>query len=272
MLEMDDLDKRLLNHIQGEFPMNTRPYAALGEALEVSEDEIIARMRRLKEAEVIRQVSAIFDTRTLGYQSSLVAMKVAPERLNAAAQVVNLHPGVSHNYKRNHAYNMWFTIALPKRSDLQGTLDRLHELTGAESTRYLPTLRLYKIGVRMDMTGDEGLMSAEGGILPKYTQEDRNRAMLYHINQDDVQVIRALQEDLAIEPEPFAAPAAGIGLTQEQLLAHGKHLNEVGILRRFAAILFHRKAGFAANAMGVWIVPEDRLHETGEFMARFNAV
>src|SRR5437879_1484102 len=116
MLELDDLDKRLLNHVQGEFPMAVRPFMALGEALGISETEVIRRVQRLKEAEAIRQVSAIFDTRSLGYQSSLVAMRLAPERLNAAAEIINSHPGVSHNYKRNNAFNLWFTIALPQHS------------------------------------------------------------------------------------------------------------------------------------------------------------
>lgn len=272
MITMDELDKRLLNHIQGEFPMAVRPFAALGESLGIPEDEALERTRRLKEAGAIRQISAIFDTRALGYQSSLVAMRVPPKQLNAAAAVINSHPGVSHNYKRNNAYNLWFTIALPQRSDLQATLDRLHELAGAESTRYLPTLKLFKIGVRMDLTGEEGLMSPQNSTLAKYTQEDRDRAMRYQVTERDIVAVRALQEDLPMELEPYAAPAAAMGVSQEELLAEGHRLQSVNIMRRFAAILYHRKTGFTANAMGVWAVPPEDVEAVGALMAQFNAV
>src|SRR5690606_28757461 len=116
---------------------------------------------------------------------------------------------------------------LPQRSDLQATLDRLHELAGAESTRYLPTLKLFKIGVRMDLTGQEGLMSPDSSTLAKYTQDDRDRAMRYEITARDITAIRALQEDLPLELEPFAAPAAAMGVSQEYLLSEGHRLQGV---------------------------------------------
>ena len=106
---------------------------------------------------MLRQVSPIFDTKALGYTSSLVAMRVSEDKLAAAAEVVNAHPGVSHNYRRTHEFNMWFTIAVPAGSDLQAHVDALHALAGAESTRMLPTLRLFKIGVTLDMTGERAI-------------------------------------------------------------------------------------------------------------------
>ncbi|MBI4497824.1 MAG: Lrp/AsnC family transcriptional regulator [Chloroflexi bacterium] len=268
MLELDDLDKRLLNTIQAEFPMEPRPFRVLGEALGASEDEVLRRIVRLKDAEIIRQLSAIFDTRSLGYQSSLVAMNVDPAQVNEAAEVINTHPGVSHNYKRNHAFNLWFTIALPPASSLEGTVQRLHELAGANSTRLLPTLRLFKIGVKLDMTGEDGLVG--GG--PSYTHETREKAKEYPITSRDIDVIRALQEDLPVVPEPFAEAAAQIGMTVPALLDWGKQLQAAGHLRRFAAILYHRRAGFSANAMGVWKVPGERALEVGAMMGTFNPV
>ena len=115
-----------------------------------------------------------FDTRSLGYASSLVAAKIAPEQLDAAVSVINSHPGVSHNYLRNHEFNLWYTIAVPPTSKLglENTVDLLHRLSGAESTRLLPTLRLFKIGVRFDVEGDAkpGDQSA-----PAYTEANRRR-------------------------------------------------------------------------------------------------
>ena len=102
---------------------------------------------------MLRQLSAIFDTRALGYTSALVAAKVDPDHIDEAAAIISEHPGVSHNYKRNHAYNLWYTLAVPPGELLDEHLDVLHRESGALVTRKLPTLKLYKIGVKLDMTG-----------------------------------------------------------------------------------------------------------------------
>src|SRR6185436_14122193 len=140
--EMDETSQRLLNEMQDRFPLVTEPFAALGERIGISEDDVIARVAAMRESGVLRQVSPIFYTKALGYATSLVAMRVPEDRLKDAAEIVNAHPGVSHNYRRTHAFNMWFTIAVPAGSDLQAHVDALHAAAGAESTRMLPTLRL----------------------------------------------------------------------------------------------------------------------------------
>ena len=151
--ELDDTDRELLNAVQWDFPLEPRPYAALGERLGISEPEVRERIAKVKSAGVLRQLSAIFDTRALGYSSALVAAKIDPEHVDEAAEIVSRHPGVSHNYKRNHAYNLWYTIAVPPGEELADHVDALHRESGAIVTRRLPTLRLYKIGVKLDMTG-----------------------------------------------------------------------------------------------------------------------
>src|SRR5262245_53726225 len=158
----DDLDKALLTEVQKAFPVGHRPFQQLGEKLGISEQECLERVSRLKATKVIRQLSAIFDTRALGYQSTLAAMRVDPERCDETAEVVNQHPGVSHNYKRNDPFNIWFTVAVPPSDSLEQVVKILHRLAKAEETIILPTLRLYKIGVKLDLTGREApLESAE---------------------------------------------------------------------------------------------------------------
>ena len=144
---LDDVDRKLLNLMQGSFPIATRPYRHVAELGGIDEGEVMSRVQRLLDKRIIRQVTPIFDTRALGYSSMLVAAKVDPEHPHRAAQVINEHPGVSHNYLRNHEFNLWFTIATEPDSmlGLQGTLDVLAEAAGAESVRQLPTLRLFKI-------------------------------------------------------------------------------------------------------------------------------
>ncbi len=264
----DDTDQVLLNALQAGIPMVRRPFAAVGERIGLGEDEVIARTRRLEDAAIVRQVSAIFDTRALGYESSLVAASYPDERLFAAAKVVSGHPGVSHNYRRTHHFNLWFTVAVEPgaRLGLEETVEVLARETDAVSMRLLPTLKLFKINVQLDMTGasDAGAKTEQkppprrgDGVLP--TDEDRR-------------YILVLQQDLPIEPTPFDAWAEAAGMGTDELLAAGERFVERSYMRRFAAVLNHRKAGFGANGMAVWRVPEERVEELGPQMAAYRAV
>ncbi|MGI0041994.1 MAG: Lrp/AsnC family transcriptional regulator, partial [Nitrosopumilaceae archaeon] len=152
---MDALDKEILNEIQWTFPLLPQPYEEMAEKFKISDDEMMQRLVALKKIGVIRQLSAIFDTRKLGYKSALIAMSIEPEKLDYVANQVNKHPGVSHNYERNHEYNLWFTLAVPPGSDLKTEVDRFSKLSGIKKTRLLPTIKLFKIGVKLDMVEDE---------------------------------------------------------------------------------------------------------------------
>src|SRR5688500_3346113 len=112
MQDNDQRDRELLGALQGEIPIVSTPYAVVGQLIDMSEKEVIKRTERLKRDGIIRQISAHFDTRSLGYRSCLVAARVRPERIDDAAAVVSAHPGVSQNYRRNNDFNLWFTIAV----------------------------------------------------------------------------------------------------------------------------------------------------------------
>ena len=265
---LDDLDKRLLNLMQGSFPLEPRPFLRVAELAEVSEDEVLRRVDRLIGDRIIRQVTPIFDTRVLGYSSMLVAAKVDAENPHRAAKIVNSHPGVSHNYLRNHDFNMWFTIATEPDSKLglQGTLDVLQELTGAESVRQLPTIKLFKI--RMDLEMEKGTKDlAAMGVAQDPIEPDPIEP-----TELDVAVIRALQGDMPVVSEPYAPAAAEVGISQDELLAQLESMRDRKALRRVAAILYHRRAGFSANGMGVWAVPEERIMEVAPLMASFRGI
>jgi DNA-binding Lrp family transcriptional regulator len=265
---LDDLDRRLLNLLQGSFPLEPRPFLRVAELAEVGEDEVLSRTQRLLDERIIRQVTPIFDTRALGYKSMLVAAKIDPDNPHRAAKVVNAHPGVSHNYLRNHDFNLWFTIATEPDSKLglDGTLEVLAAEAGAESIRQLPTLTLFKIRMDLEMQGGTGdLASAVEAVPPAETEPQP-------YDDFDVAVIRELQGDMPVVPEPYAPAAAALGIAQEQLLAHLEGMKERKLLRRVAAILFHRRAGFSANGMGVWKVPDDQIMDIGPRMAAFRGI
>ena len=265
---LDDLDRKLLNLLQGRFPLEPRPFLRVAELAEVPEAEVLTRTQRLLDERIIRQVTPIFDTRVLGYRSMLVAARIDPEHPWRAARIVNSHPGVSHNYLRNHDFNMWFTIAVEpgSRLGLEGTLDVLAELTGAESVRQLPTIRLFKIRMDLEMEGGTDALASAG------VAEDYEEPEAIELSELDYAVIRTLQGDLPVVPEPYAPAAAELGIDQKSLLEHLESMKERRALRRVAAILFHRRAGFSANGMGVWKVPDDRILEIGPAMAAFRGI
>jgi siroheme decarboxylase len=266
---LEDSERRLLNLLQGSFPLSPRPFAAVGALAGMTEAEVISRTRQLLADRIIRQLTPIYDTRALGYTSMLVAAKVDPEVPWRAARAINSHPGVSHNYLRNHEFNMWFTVAVAEDSRLgmDGTLAVLQQLSGAESIRQLPTLKLFKIRMDLEMEGGtEKLTGAAADAIAPAPIEKRP------FDEFDRVVIRATQGDLPLRTRPYAPAAAALRVSEEQLLEHMRGMVERGLLRRVAAILFHRRAGFSANGMGVWQVPADRIADVGPRMAAFRGI
>ena len=267
-IPLDETDKRLMNLLQSSFPLDPEPFALVAAQAELALDDVLARTRRLLENRIIREITPIFDTRALGYESMLVAAKVDAEHPQRAAAAVNSHPGVPHNYLRTHEFNLWFTIATPPDSELglAGTLDVLMRETGAESMRQLPTLTLFKINMNLEMEkGTEALASAVEAAPPRELE-----AQPY--DERDVAVIRALQGPMEPVERPYDEAAAEVGMSVEALLEHLRGMVERKLLRRVAAILFHRRAGFSANGMGVWKVPEAEIMETGRRMASFRGI
>jgi DNA-binding Lrp family transcriptional regulator len=266
---LDDNDRKLMNLLQSSFPLIPEPFTAVAEEAGLELDDVLARTRRLLDERIIRELTPIFDTRALGYESMLVAAKVDADNPHRAAKIINAHPGVSHNYLRDHEFNLWFTIATPPDSKLglDGTVAKLQELTGAESIRQLPTLTLFKINMNLEMEkGTDALASPAGEAAAPRELEPVD------YDETDINVIRAIQGQMEPTERPFDAPAERAGMDVDSYLEHLEGMQERGILRRVAAILFHRRAGFSANGMGVWRVPEDRIREVGVQMASVRGI
>ncbi|MDQ3884825.1 MAG: Lrp/AsnC family transcriptional regulator [Thermoproteota archaeon] len=265
--QLDIIDKKILNDIQWVFPLSDRPYLEIAKRHDTSEEDVMRRIAVMKETGIIRQINAIFDTRRLGYKSALIAFAVKPDRLDYVAEKVNEHPGVSHNYERNHEYNMWFTLAVPPGSDIKQDLDRMASFEGVIKYRVLPTLKLYKIGVRLDMVNND-----PDKPKPMDKAKQQLNSEKAEITENDRKFIRELQKDLAVVPEPFKELASNLEITTAQLFAKAAEYENTGIMRRFAAILRHREAGFVANGMVVWHVPDNKIDEVGFKLAAFPQV
>jgi DNA-binding Lrp family transcriptional regulator len=267
-IPLDETDKRLMNLLQSRFPLDPEPFAAVAGEADLELDDVLARTQRLLDGRIIREITPIFDTRALGYDSMLVAAKVDSENPQRAARMVNAHPGVSHNYLRTHDFNLWFTIATPPDSKLglKGSIDALMEETGAISMRELPTLVLFKINMNLEMEGGTEALEAAVEAAPPRELE----AQPY--DATDEAIIKALQGPMKAVERPYDEAAAELDMNTDELLEHLRGMVDRKILRRVAAILYHRRAGFSANGMGVWKVPEDQILEVGGIMAATRGV
>jgi DNA-binding Lrp family transcriptional regulator len=265
---LDETDRKLLNLMQGSFALTERPFAHVAGLAGIPEADVMARVKRLLDKRIIRELTPIFDTRALGYSSMLVAAKVDPANPHRAAQLINSHPGVTHNYLRNHDFNLWFTLAVEPdtKLGLDGTLDVMAAKTGAESIRQLPTLRLFKIRMDLEMEGGTDALSTAGEAVEPMELDP------IEVTDEDIAVIRATQGPMEVRSDAYAPAAEKLGVGVDEVLARLESLRERGGLRRVAAILYHRRAGFSANGMGVWAVPADEILETGKHMAAFRGI
>ncbi|MGD0768786.1 MAG: Lrp/AsnC family transcriptional regulator [Tepidisphaeraceae bacterium] len=269
-----DVDGQLLAAVQEQVPLSPRPFADIARNLDLPESLVLDRLGALRTGphNVIRQIGAIFDSASLGYQSTLVAAKVPEHRLDAAAAAINEHPGVSHNYRRDHEYNLWYTLAVPpdSRLGLQATAQILHQRSAAIATRLLPTLKMYKIGVKLDL--DRGASDLPHSPAEKIAPTPVAHLPAIALSQREIEFVLVLQRDLPIVQRPFDGWARELGVTVDELLDAAEQFRLRRIMRRFSAVLRHRQLGFDANAMGVWIVPPLRQDEFGALAAGFSQV
>ena len=246
------------------------PFAVLGERLGIAEPEVRDRVAKVKDAGVLRQLSAIFDTRALGYTSALVAAKVDPDHIDEAAAVDQRAPGRQPQLQAQPRRTTSGTRSRCRRAtSLDEHIDVLHRESGALVTRKLPTLKLYKIGVKLDMTGKTAA-NAKTEVLEHERPERKAEMPAPDLSDLELATIRVVQHDLPNVERPFAAYGEQIGSASTEQTTCSTTLRsfkERKLMRRFAAVMNHRSAGFKANAMGVWAVPDDRLDEIGPQMA-----
>ncbi|MDZ4655346.1 MAG: Lrp/AsnC family transcriptional regulator [Coriobacteriia bacterium] len=270
-LELTDLDRRVISTIQAAFPIKARPYAVLAEEFGSTGADVLASVKRMKAEGVIRRIGAMFDSHRLGYCSTLCAIAVPEERIEEVATLIGEYHNVTHNYEREDRYNIWFTLIAPSRARIQMILDEIVERTGIDDILDLPAVRLFKIKVDFDLTGDrEQRTEAPPTIKPAEVEP-------VHLNREEKALARLLQTDLPLVECPFAEIArtlfeCGYDVDEPWVLERTSGWVDARVIRRFGAAIKHQRTGFSANAMGVWSCPEERVEEIGPIMASFKEV
>lgn len=267
-LNLSEIEKKVLNHIQKEFPLVPRPFKELANMFSLAEEQVMECIKKLKSQNIIRQISGIFSTPNLGYKSCLVAFKVPEENVETIAMRINQHPGVSHNYLRNYEYNLWFTFALhPLMSDLLETVRQLAKSVNVQDFLFLPVVKMFKIKVEFDMGEGESKSEDEKTYLPASLISG-----VATLTEHEIRFIQIMQEDIPVIKEPFLPIAKELNLTQQQLFDITYNFLNRGLLKRYAALLDHYKAGFNANLMVVWKIQEQRIEEIGKIISEIKEI
>lgn len=248
----EEQSNRLAKIIQGGVPLVERPFAQIAIDLGCCEEDVLAQLHRWRDAKLLREISAVLEGSVLGYDSALVAGVVPSDRLDEVAEIVNAHPTVTHNYLRNHAYNLWFTIAVPHEMGLERTLEILAAEAGVEAFLPLRRSHTFKIGVNFDLKNRAN--STERVELSSPSPRNFSDA--------EIRILRALQVPIAYVAEPFAELAEHAGVSQSALLDFAK-ANLGGAVRKYVATFHHRRLGVRGNGMAVYQVPELNIEAKG---------
>ncbi|ADY55712.1 transcriptional regulator, AsnC family [Syntrophobotulus glycolicus DSM 8271] len=269
---MDAVDRAILNMIQESFPADSRPYRTIGSKTGLSEGAAFQRIEQLKHREMIRRLGGIFDSAKLGYVSTLCAARAPEDKIPALAELMGGITEITHSYLRRHHYNLWFTIIACSRQRLEQILNEIKAVLGSEETYSLPAQRVFKVKVCLNFPGGEQTGESRAASIPfTAAAPDRETGEApfsgLSVSEEEKALIRLLQGNLPSTPTPFAELAKALNSTEEEVLAQVDSFRRRGILRRLAAVLYHQKAGFTSNIMGVWRVPEVLVPETGRRMA-----
>lgn len=251
----DSIKRELLKIIQKEFPLEERPFLKIAQKLNIGENEVIEILRDLQKNKIIRQISAIFNPWFFGHQSALFAFEVPLKRIKEVASIINRHPGVTHNYLRNHKYNLWFILVSPPERNLLEEVKKLASICKIKKYLYLPALRIFKISTvfEEDFTNFE---------------KEESIKITYNFTEWDKILVKKLQEPLALVENPFKEIANSLGIDQKELFSWIKKMKQKGGLRRFGALLKHDKVGFKTNVMIAWEIEKEKIDSLIEKLSK----
>ena len=246
----------LARAIQEGVPFLPQPWEEIGRNLGLGPRHVLDQLRSWKDEGKLREISAVLEGSLLGYESALCTAVVPEEDVSRVAAVVSEHPTVSHNYLRDHLYNLWFTIAVPHTMGLDRTLSHLAVRAGLSGIYALRRTRTFKIGINFDLITQKSLT--------EITPATNASALLP--TPDEVLLLRALQIPLPLTDRPFVELARSAGVVEDEILAFGRrHLG--GVIRRYMAAFRQQRVGVRGNVLVAWYVAEDQLEETGASLA-----
>ncbi len=264
-ISLTKFQKRLCNVLQEDLPICWQPFDDLAKYLDTDEKTLLNQIEQLKNLGVVRRFRALINYRALGMKSTLVAAHVPAESLQAVTEAVNALETVSHNYLRQHHYNMWFTLQARSTQKIDLVLSDLSGRFGIDFYS-LPVEHFFKLDVRFDALDET---SAAAGFLQNVNQPSSYETV--ELNENQKRILLGLQEELCLTSQPFDFMCGDV-LVPEDVLRIINELIDSGVVRRIAAVVNHRKLGYTANVMFAGQVPQNRVAWVGEQLAAFPIV
>lgn len=262
MQNLTQLQKQLCTILQKGLQVCERPFDKIADELGENVENVLEQIRQLKSEGIIRRFRAIINHRALGKSGTLVTAHVPDEKLNEVTESINSLPDVSHNYLREHFFNLWFTLQAQSNSEIEQILKDLRERFAIEF-HSLPVVRTFKLNVRFDITDNKKDTQNKAVSKPK------NETVL--LNEDEKTILSKLQNELEITETPFYF-LSNEKLSIEDALRIIQNLIEKGVIRRIAAVIDYRQVGFTANALFACEVPQEKIIEAGKKLARSELV
>jgi DNA-binding Lrp family transcriptional regulator len=263
-MRLTDFDKRLCNILQTGLPLARRPYDIIAQILKSSETKVLNRTRKLIKLGVIRRMGVSINWRAIGKESTLVAAHIEPKNLEMVVRAVNKLKGVSHNYLREHYFNLWFTLRTESRREIEKILKNLSKRFGVEF-HSLPVKREFKLDVRFDAR------SQGRRLLPEDRRRRTEDGRRSKIGEIDKRILEKLEGGLKVVKLPFDRISKDDFEVYDALIHIGEMMQE-GIIRRLGAMVNHHKLGFTANAMFVCKIDKGRVVEVGKRLAELPMV
>jgi DNA-binding Lrp family transcriptional regulator len=239
----DTFEFRLLNEFQRDFPLCPAPFAELAARLGVAEKAVLGCLEKLRREGKISRVGAVFAPKRIG-ASTLAAMAVAPDHLEAVAAAVNRFPEVNHNYEREHRYNLWFVVTAASEGRLQATLGAIEKAAG-HPLLALPLLEEFHIDLGFSLQGEK--QKSVAAARPVHPAAP--------IGESERRLVSVLQEGLPFFIRPFALIAERIGASESDVLIRIRRWLDEGDIKRFGVVVRHHELGYTANAMLVHDFP-----------------
>jgi len=263
----DNLDAELVTLLQRGIPLEKRPFKLIGGELGLTGEEMLSCAQSLLDEGTARRFGAVFDSRSLGYNSTLCAVDVPEEDIENAAGILTPDPGVTHCYQRDGDPNLWFTVTAPAGS-FDVKLDAMAKALAPYELLDLPAIRRFKV---------EAVFDVRGSGQSSDTQEQRQSAPkgcdpVVPLTEHERRVVRGLQGNVPLSIDPFRELASELDCDHGELLLLLKHWKQAGVLRRVGLIMRHRELGFVANSMCVWRVEEGEVEKAGYTMAAHREV
>jgi len=260
---MDELSRHFINQFQGGFPLEEQPFASIAAELDTDETSLLSTIQGLLADGVLSRFGPLYDAVRMGGGLTLAALCVPERDFDRVAEQVNSLPEIAHNYRREHALNMWFVIATERPEAVQQTIDKIESCTRLPVYNF-PKLQEFYVGLWL-------LLDAQGGVTTRSFEMSTQKTVVV-LDELDRSIIQASQSGLPLVSEPFGEVAKQAGCDATTVITRLCRMIDSGVIRRIGAVPNHYRLGLKSNGMSVWDVAENRLDALGEEIGKLDFV